>query len=77
MLPSKIYTFLSHACMLSCFSHIRLSATLWTAALQALLSKGFFQQEYWSGLPFLFPRNLPNPGIEPRSPALQEDSLPT
>jgi len=37
---------------------------------------GFFRQEYWSGLPFLSPRDLPDPGIEPRSPALQVDSLP-
>ena len=51
--------------------------TPWTVACQAPLSMGFSRQEYWSGLPFLFPRNLPNPGIEPRSPALQEDSLPT
>ena len=37
----------------------------------------FSRQEYWSGLPFPFPGNLPNPGIEPRSPTLQEDSLPS
>ena len=36
---------------------------------------GFSRQEYWSGLPFLSPRYLPDPGIEPRSPALQVDSL--
>ena len=45
---------------------------------QAPLSMGFFRQEYWSGLPFLPPGDLPNPGIEnviPVSPALQEDSL--
>ena len=36
---------------------------------------GFSRQKYWSGLPFPSPGNLPNPGIEPRSPALQEDSL--
>ena len=38
---------------------------------------GFFRQEYWSWLPFPFPGDLPDPGIEPRSPALQADSLPT
>ena len=38
---------------------------------------GFSRQEYWSGLPFPFPEDLPNPGIEPGSPALQVDSLPT
>ena len=39
--------------------------------------RGIFQQEYWSGLPFPSPGDLPNPGIEPRSPALQVDSLPS
>ena len=37
---------------------------------------GFSRPEYWSGWPFLFPGDLPNPGVEPRSPALQGDSLP-
>ena len=52
----------------------------WTAARQAPLSVGFFRQEYWSGLPFLPPGDLPDPGIKPVSPvspALQADSLPT
>ena len=49
----------------------------WTAAHQAPLSMGFSRQGYWSGLPFLSPGKLPDPGIEPRSPALQADSLPT
>ena len=44
---------------------------------QALPSMGFSRQEYWSGLPFPSPGDLPNPEIEPRSPALQADSLPT
>ena len=43
---------------------------------QAPLSMGFSRPEYWSGLPFPTPGYLPNPGIEPRSPALQADSLP-
>jgi len=51
--------------------------TPWTVAYQALLSMGFSRQEYWSGLPFLSPGDLPNPGIEPRSPALQKDTLPS
>ena len=51
-------------------------ATPWTIASQATLSMGFFRQEYWSGLPFPPPGDLPNPGIEPASPALQADSLP-
>ena len=38
---------------------------------------GFFRQEYWSGLPFPLPGHLPNPGIEPESPTLQADSLPS
>ena len=48
---------------------------LWIVACQAPLSLGFSRQEYWSGLPFPSPGDLPNPGIEPRSPALQADSL--
>ena len=49
----------------------------WTIAHQAPLSMGFSRQEYWSGLPFPSPGDLPNPGIEPGSPALQADDLPT
>ena len=44
---------------------------------QAPLSMGFSRQEYWSGLPFPSPGNLPDPGIEPRSPTLKTDALPT
>ena len=47
----------------------------WTVARQAPLSMGFSRQEYWSGLPFPSPGDLPNPRIEPRSLALQADSL--
>ena len=54
-----------------------LPLTLWTVAHQAPLSMGFSRQEYWNGLPFFSPGDLPNPGIEPRSPALQVDSLPS
>ena len=53
------------------------SAIPWTAAQQAPLSMGFPRQEYWSGLLFLFPGDLPNPGIELGSLALQADSLPS
>ena len=56
---------------LSC---VRLFATLWTVAHQASQSVGFSRQEYWNGLPFPSPGNLPDPGIEPRSPALQANS---
>ena len=55
--------------MLSRFSHVQLFATLWTIACQAPLSMGFSWQEFWSGLPFPPPGDLPNPGIEPASPA--------
>ena len=53
------------------------SATPWTIALQAPLSMQFSRQEYWSGLPVSFSRDLPNSGTEFRSPALQADSLPS
>ena len=52
-------------------------ATAWTIAHQAPLSMGFSRQEYWSGLPFPSPGDLSHSGIEPGSPALQADSLPT
>ena len=61
---------------LSC---VQLFATPWTVARQAPLSMGFSRQEYWSGLPFPSPGDLPHLGIEPPSPvspALQADSLP-
>ena len=50
-------------------SHIRLFGTLWTVAHQALLFMGFSRHEYWSGLPFPPPVDLPNPGVEHESPA--------
>ena len=53
--------------VLSCFSHIRLLATLWTVALQAYLSMGFCKQEYWNELPFPPPGDFPDPRIEPMS----------
>ena len=53
------------------------SATSWTVACQAPLSTGFSRQEYWYGLPFPSPGDLPNPGIEPKCPTLQADSLPS
>ena len=51
-------------------SRVRLFATPWTVAYQASLSMGFSRQEYWNGLPFPSPGDLPDPGIEPGSPAL-------
>ena len=53
--------------MLSCFSHVQLYTTLWTAACQAPLSIGFSREEYWSGLPCPSPGNLPDSGIKPAS----------
>ena len=58
-------------------SHISLFVTPWTIAHQAPLSMEFSKQGYWSGLPFPSPGDLPNPGIEARSPALRADSLPS
>ena len=62
-------------CRISRFSHVRLFVTPWTAAHQSPLSMGFSRQEYWSGLPFPSPGDLPDPGIEPVSPALEADAL--
>ena len=61
-----------HACVLG---SVPLFATQWTVAFQASLSMGFSRQEYRSGLPCLFPEDLPDPGIKPAFPALQADSV--
>ena len=58
-------------------SPVRLFVSPWTVAHQAPLSMGFSRQEYWSGLPFPSAGYLPDPGIEPRSSALQADTLPS
>ena len=60
--------------LLSC---IRLYVTPQTVACQVPLSMGFSRQEYWSGLPFPSPGDLPKPRIKPGSPELQADSLPS
>ena len=52
---------------LTCFSHVQLFATPWTIVHQVPLSMGFSRQEYWSGLPFPSPGDLPNPRLEPMS----------
>ena len=57
------------------FSRVRLFVTPWTVAYQAPLSVGFSRHEYWSGSPFPSPGDLSDPGIEPRSLALQADTL--
>ena len=64
-------------CVCWSLSRVRLFATPQTVARQAPLSRGFSRHEYWSGLPFPSPGDLPDSRIEPRSPALQSDSLPT
>ena len=56
-------------------SRVQFLATPWTAAYQAPSSMGFSRQEYWSGVPLPSPGDLPNPGIEPLSPAFQADAL--
>ena len=58
-------------------SRVGLFATPWGVTYQASLSVGFSRQEYWSGVPFPSPGDLPNPGIEPGSPALRADALPS
>ena len=60
---------------LKSLSQVRLSATPWTVARQAPPSMGFSRQEHWTGLPFPSPGDLPDPGIELKSPALQADAL--
>ena len=62
-------------CVYKLLSHVGLFATPWTVTYQAPLSMGFSREEYWSGLPFPPPEELPDPGIKPSSPALQADSL--
>ena len=63
--------------LLCVLSQVYLFVTLWNVAHQAPLSIRFPRQEYWSGLPFPSPGGLPHPGMEPMSPALQADSLPS
>ena len=58
-------------------SHVRLFATPWTVAHQAPPSMEFSRQEYWSGLPFPSPGDLPNPGIGPGSPTSHSGTLPS
>ena len=58
-------------------SHVWFFATPWTVAYKAPLFMEFSRQEYWRGLPFPSPGDIPDPGIEPRYPALQADALPS
>ena len=78
-IPTEIQFFLNFYIMIESvrqLSCVRLFETPWTIAHQAHPSMGFSRQEYWSGLPCPPPGDLPDPGIEPGSPALQVDSLP-
>ena len=59
-----LYLIVHACCELSCFSNVQLFATLWTVTHQTPLSMDFSRQEYWSGLPFLSPGYLLDPGIE-------------
>ena len=62
---------------LKSLSHVRLFLTPWTVTYQAPPTMKFSRQESWSGLTFSSPGDLPDPGIEPWSPALQADALPS
>ena len=66
-----------HKVNVKSLSRARLFATPWAVAYQAPLSMGFSRQERWNGLPFPSPGDLPDPGIEPGSPALGADALPS
>ena len=70
--PGRLWSIKVKVKSLSC---VQLFVTPWTVAYQAPPSVGFSRQEYWSGLPFPSPEDLPDPGIKPRSPALQADTL--
>ena len=74
--PGRLVGWISCALLRGCscarvFSCVQVFVILWAAACQAPLSMGFPRQEYWSGLPLPSPEDLPDPGIKPRSPALQ------
>ena len=64
-------------CKVKSLSRVRLFATPWTVAYQTSPSMGLSRQEYWGALSFPSPGDLSDPGIEPRSPALQADALPS
>ena len=75
LISPVIFIVLGHSVKL--LSRVRLFETPWTLAYQAPQSMEFSRQEYYSRLPFPSPGDLPNPGIKPRSPALQADALPS
>ena len=67
---------IQHIVKVKFLSRVQLFVTPWSVAYQAPPSMGFSRQEYWSGLSFPSPGDVPNPGSEPRSPSLQADALP-
>ena len=73
--PADIGNLISGSSAFSKSNYVWLFTTPWTVIYQAPLSMEFCRKEYWSGLPFPSPGNLPNPGIKPRSPTLQADTL--
>ena len=75
--PRDTILFLIFFFKVKLFSRVQLFATPWTIAYQAPPPIGFSRQGYWSGLPLPSPGDLPDPGIEPRSSALQADALPS
>ena len=75
-LEFKLFSPSTSACLQNCFSHVWFFVTLWTIAHKPPQSMESSRQEYWSEQPFPPPGDLPNPGIEPTSPALQAGSLP-
>ena len=75
MQPQEVAPFSNSWWFIRC--GVQLFVTPWTVARQAPLSRGFPRKEYWSGFPFPSSGNLPDPEIEPRSPALPADSLST
>ena len=75
VLSYSVFLFLQVKVKVKSLTRVQLLVTPWTVAHQAPLSMGFSRQEYWSGWPFPSPGNLPYPGIKPRSPVLQADSL--
>ena len=75
MTKCTLYGYESVKAKAKSLSRVRLFVTPWTVAYQAPLSMGFSRQDYWSGLPFPSPGDLPDPGTEPRFPTLEADSL--
>ena len=73
----ELQTKISEVYFVSSLSHVQLSVTPQTVAYEVPPSMGFPRREYWSGWPFPSPGDLPDPGIEPRSPALQADAFPS